>query len=214
MDGSESGYTFMSRADFVSAYSGSLMDATRNMLVANTQGTTAAWPLPDLWSKFLVERGYSGAVSDQLRKFLLGYLNVADTGQTIDDLWGQVSAIDTRILKPLSVGPGSVLTNINVTASTVDFVTGSDHGSVALACSKKLTGNIRVRFTVTSATSKKPAMRVGSAAWSGTFYYATIAVGANDLTVPSQGVSNLLWFGWAGAQTDAFTISNLQVDQA
>lgn len=205
----------MSITDFPSAYSGDYPDKLRNMLVANTMGTTAAWPLPDLWSKYLTERGLSsGATQDNLRQFLLRYLNLTDTGQAIGDLWGQVAAIDTRVLKPMTVAPGSVLTNIVVSGNTIDFVTGADHGSVAVACSKKLTGNIRVRFTVTSATSKKPAMRVGSATWAGTFYFATIVVGSNDLTVPSQGNSPYIWFGWAGAQTDAFTITNLQVDQA
>lgn len=78
----------MSLALFVSDYSGTVDDATRAMLLAN--GATAG-TIPDLWLQFFAALGFSsGTLDDRTRAFLLDYLVVADTGQTIDDLWGQV----------------------------------------------------------------------------------------------------------------------------
>lgn len=76
----------MSLALFVSAYPGTVDDATKALLLDNgASGST----IPDLWLSFL--SAYTGTVADRQRKFLLTYLSLADTGQTLDDLWGAVS---------------------------------------------------------------------------------------------------------------------------
>lgn len=76
----------MSLALFVSDYPGTVDDATKALLLDNgASGST----IPDLWISFL--SGYTGALSDRQREFLIDYLSVADVGQTLDDLWGAVS---------------------------------------------------------------------------------------------------------------------------
>lgn len=77
---------------FVAGYDGALGDQIHSFLLANTTGTTAEWTTSDLWLKFFTELGYvSGSLLDRNRNFLIDYLAVADTGQTLQDLWGLVT---------------------------------------------------------------------------------------------------------------------------
>lgn len=77
---------------FVAGYDGALGDQVHNFLLANTTGTDATWTTSDLWMKFFTELGYvSGTLLDRNREFLIDYLVVADTGQTLQDLWGLVT---------------------------------------------------------------------------------------------------------------------------
>lgn len=80
----------MSFADFVSDYTGTLDDKTRQLLLAN--GATSG-AIPDLWMQFFTALGFTtGTIDDRTRAFLVDYVNSGlDSGETIDDLWGQVS---------------------------------------------------------------------------------------------------------------------------
>ena len=79
----------MSFADFVSDYTGTIDDKTRQLLLDNNATSGA---MPDLWMQFFAALGFNdGTIDDRTRAFLLDYLSESDTGQTIDDLWGQVT---------------------------------------------------------------------------------------------------------------------------
>lgn len=73
---------------FVSDYTGTTNDRLKQLLMANgaTEGA-----INDMWMQFFDGLGFtSGTVEDRMRAFLLDYTAVADTGQTIPDLWALV----------------------------------------------------------------------------------------------------------------------------
>lgn len=210
----------MSIENFVSAYSGSLEDQIRNMLKAQIIGTITSDNLADLWSKFLTDRNItSGTLGDRIKQFLISLNNQPGTTETTNDLWKRVTspigASGGKVLKaPLIYGTGAGLTNITVDTATgtINFVAGADHGDIWVATSEKLVGNYTISFTITNLVGTAPAYRVGATTWSGAFFSAVN--GANSVVRASQGNAPRLWFGWAGAATDRFTISNIQVTKA
>jgi hypothetical protein len=74
---------------FASDYApGTINDKLKKLLIAN--GATGTH-IDDLWMSFLGSLGHTGSMNDRLRKFLLAYHAVSDTGQTVDDLWSLVT---------------------------------------------------------------------------------------------------------------------------
>jgi len=74
---------------FASDYApGTINDKLKKLLIAN--GATGTH-IDDLWMSFLGNLGHTGSMNDRLRKFLLAYHAVSDTGQTVDDLWSLVT---------------------------------------------------------------------------------------------------------------------------
>lgn len=99
---------------FVSAYSGALGDKIHNMLLANTDGTSATWTTNDLWLQFFFEHGYTlGTKADRERMFLLGYTGVADTGQTVNDLWSLITDPYTSVPREFANGEEGVAWRLN-----------------------------------------------------------------------------------------------------
>lgn len=97
----------MSIHKFFSAYSGSLPDKMKALLLANTTGTSSSWTINDLWMKFLSERGYSGSFPDRLRAFLLSY--TGSSSGTIEDLWARVTGPFTEFTGVLDTYSGAVV---------------------------------------------------------------------------------------------------------
>ena len=86
----------MSKQLFFAPYTGSLEDKERQWLLT-TPGIVPSASSQDMWIPMLayVHTFYSipplvGSLPDHQRAFLLELLEVPDTGQTIDDLWGLV----------------------------------------------------------------------------------------------------------------------------